>query len=152
MTQRPTLPGRICGAVIPCAALALAACAPAPGGSAQAPDPGDCLSLNARDWAAWINRMPGPGGEANRLIVTGEVQYPAAGYAAELVLDRVIETAPPVLVLQLVETPPDGPSAQVLTWTGARYEAPADGQGYAAVQIECGPEAIAEISPVESVY
>ena len=35
---------------------------PAPGYPGQQPSPPECLITSSRDWTAWINRMPGPGG------------------------------------------------------------------------------------------
>ena len=57
---------------------------PAPGGyPGQAPYqplPPECLITSSREWTAWVNRMPGPGGARPMLVVTGKVVTPTGGF------------------------------------------------------------------------
>lgn len=112
-----------------------------------------CPVLNASDWAAWVNAMPGPDGPS--LIVTGVVTLPSPGYSVTLEAGMSDRSARPVQVVQLVAQPPEGAAAQVLSDYDLRFEmassAPEDGTiaPFTAVRVVCGDQEIARIEPVE---
>lgn len=119
--------------------------------------PADCPVIESRDWTAFVNAMPGPDARPE-LIVTGTVQLPSAGYAADLRPGPTDRSAQPVQVVELVATPPDGPAATVLTDMGVRLEMPAPlvqpgtPSPYQGVRVMCGETELAYIAPVETAW
>jgi hypothetical protein len=77
------------------------------------PPRGDC-----RSWAAWIDRQP-PGPAT--LHVTGECEFPSAGFTVELRRHEPQGFNPRDLLLDKIVTPPSGPVADVITTVEARY-------------------------------
>ncbi|MCI4646064.1 MAG: hypothetical protein MRY64_14880 [Hyphomonadaceae bacterium] len=142
------------------------AVAPAPEASepASAPEPEiemegemgeaipDCPVLESANWAAWINKMPGPDAQAT-LHVTGDVTMPTPGYTLELTEGAMDRMMPPGLHLILSATPP-GPDEmvmQVLTTETVSFEGPAIPQGYRKIAIVCNGAPLAEITEIEEV-
>lgn len=110
----------------------------------------DCPVLEATDFVAWINKMPGT--KSATLHVTGKLTLPSSGYSAKLntgILDRRF---PPTQRLNLEVVPPAGPAAQVLTTIEVKSEFPAASSRYRAVTIQCGAQTLAEITQVEEVH
>ena len=129
------------------AALAgLAGCA-----AATAPAGGGCPVSDSKNWAAWINAMPGPGAGRPRLIVKGEVTVPTGGWTLALEQGPLAESDPPVQTMELRAEAPSGMATQAIVTQEVRAELPALPR-YGSVVIRCGAETLATISPVETVY
>jgi hypothetical protein len=107
--------------------------------------------LESRDWAAWVNKMPGPD-MAPKVHVTGKVDVRSGGYTfvwEEGPLDR---SATPALRLRLVPKAPDGMATMAISTEEVKYEAPALAMGYSRVIISCGGTTLAEITEIMDVF
>ena len=134
------------------ALTALAACTSddAPAEPAPPPKPApiaSCPVLESRDWAAWVNAMPGPAA-TKELIATGQVTMPTPGYALTLTAGMADRSATPTQQLILTATPPTGPVPQVLHTQAVRYQGPAISMNYRAIRIMCGGTMLTEIDDV----
>lgn len=134
------------------ALTALAGCANAdtPADPVEPPKPApvaSCPVIESRDWAAWVNAMPGPA-VSKQLIVTGQVTMPTPGYALALTAGMADRSATPTQQLILTATPPAGPMPQVLHTQPVRYQGPAISMNYRAVRIMCGGSMLTEIDDV----
>ena len=119
--------------------------------ASTAPETAACDVLGSRDWAAWVNKMPGPGA-APRIHVTGKIDVRSGGYTfawEEGPLDR---SATPALRLKLVPKAPDGMATMAISTEEVKYEAPALASGYRSVIISCGGTTLAEIAEIMDVY
>jgi len=115
------------------------------------PETAACDVLQSRDWAAWVNKMPGPD-MAPKIHVTGKVDVRSGGYTfawEEGPLDR---SATPALRLKLVPKAPDGMATMAISTEEVKYEAPALAGGYRSVIISCGGTTLAEIAEIMDVY
>ena len=138
--------------------LLLAACAPPypaptpppdpPGPPAAEPRP--CPIIASREWAAWVNAMPGPN-ERPTLIVTGKVDTPTGGYRFAWRDIRVMESYPVQVAVDLVATPPSGPATQAIVTHDVRGEWPSQ-QPVGSLTIHCGDKVLARIAPVETAH
>ncbi|WP_396272646.1 hypothetical protein [Hyphomonas sp.] len=118
---------------------------------APAAEPEACAVLDSRNWAAWINRMPGPGAVAT-VHVAGKVDVRSGGYTfrwEEAPMDR---SAVPVLRLKLVPSAPGGMATMAITTEAVAYQAPALSSRYSRVVIGCGGTTLAEITEIMDVY
>lgn len=106
-----------------------------------------CPVIESRDWAAWVNAMPGPGA-SKELIATGQVTMPTPGYALTLTAGMADRSATPTQQLILTAVPPTGMVPQVLTTQAVRYQGPAISMNYRAVRIMCGGNMLSEIADV----
>lgn len=106
-----------------------------------------CPVIDSRDWAAWVNAMPGPDA-VRTLIVTGEVDMPTPGYSIDITLGPADRMMPPGQYLDLSVTPPDGMVAQVVTPMPVRFETPAVYPEYRKIVVRCGGTLLAEITDV----
>ncbi|MEM9725889.1 MAG: hypothetical protein AAF909_10545 [Pseudomonadota bacterium] len=106
-----------------------------------------CPVIESRDWAAWVNAMPGPD-SVPTLHVSGMATLPTPGYRAEWRVGPADRRLPPAQTLELTLTAPDGFVAQVLSETELRFEAPATYPEYRAVVVRCGGVVLAEIDEV----
>jgi hypothetical protein len=130
--------------------IALAGCATddPPPVEQPKPDPiASCPVIESRDWAAWVNAMPGPGA-TKQLIATGQVTMPTPGYTIALTAGMADRSATPTQQLILTATPPTNPVAQVLTTQPVRYQGPAISMNYRAIRIMCGGQMLSEIDDV----
>lgn len=133
----------------PLSMLLLGACAAyggPPTGNASA-----CQNIQAREWAAWVNAMPGPGGNRPHLIVTGKVSTPTGGYRLSLAQGPVQEMYPPIQQVILNVDAPDGMATQAIVEHEVRGSFPAL-DTYGAVTIHCGGRVIATISDIQRAY
>jgi len=121
---------------------------PAPG---TPPQVEACDVLDSRDWAAWINRMPGPGA-APKIHVTGKVDVRSGGYTFTWEQGPLDRSATPALRLKLVPKAPGGMAIMAITTEEVKYEAPALPTGYRSVIIGCGGGTLAEITEIMDVY
>lgn len=134
------------------ALTAAAGCAgvEAPADPVEPPKPAPvaaCPVIESRDWAAWVNAMPGPG-TTKELIATGQIVLPTPGYTVTLTAGMADRSATPTQQLILTATPPAGMVAQVLTTQSVRYQGPAISMQYRAVRIMCGGTMLTEIANV----
>jgi hypothetical protein len=137
-------------AVVVLTALAGCANAEAPAEPVEPPKPSpvaSCPVIESRDWAAWVNAMPGPAA-TKELIVTGQVTLPTPGYAVTLAAGIADRSATPVQQLILTATPPTGMVPQVLTTQPVRYQGPAISMQYRGIRIMCGGTMLTEIADV----
>ncbi|WP_375200992.1 hypothetical protein [Hyphococcus sp.] len=107
----------------------------------------ECPVIEARNWSAWVNAMPGPDAKP-MLHVAGDVDLPTPGYDIAWQEGMADRSATPVQRLMLTLTPPDGMAAQVVTTESVKYEGPALTKTYGGVIVLCGGEALAEIDEV----
>ena len=110
-----------------------------------------CPVIDSRDWAAWINAMPGPDAEPT-LIVTGEIDLPTPDYTIEITLGPADRMMPPGQYLDLAASAPDGMVAQVVTPTPVRFETRAVYPEYRKVVVRCGDTLLAEITDVPTAH
>jgi hypothetical protein len=134
------------------ALTALAACTSddTPADPVEPPKPAPvaaCPVIESRDWAAWVNAMPGPAA-TKELIVTGQVTLPTPGYTVTLTAGIADRSATPVQQLILTATPPTGMVPQVLTTQPVRYQGAAISMQYRGIRIMCGGTMLTEIADV----
>lgn len=130
--------------------IALAGCTTDDPEPAPPPKPApvaSCPVIESREWAAWVNAMPGPGA-SKELIVTGQLVLATPGYTVTLTAGIADRSATPVQQLVLTAAPPSGMVPQVLTTQGVRYQGPAISMQYRAVRIMCGGQMLSEIADV----
>lgn len=114
-----------------------------------APQPAATCPDETRQWAAWINAMPGPGpAAAPTLIVTGEVFVPA-GTSATLSAGPTDRMMPPSQRFTLaLSSRPDAPGG----WQPVRGEiTPALAQ-YRSVIVGCDGAAVATITDIQTAH
>jgi len=121
---------------------------PDPAPPPPAPVPADCPILGSRNWAAFINAMPGPNARP-RLIVTGQVTTPTAGYRPVLRLGQIMQSQPVRVNVRLNPNPPSGGAAAVVTRHDVRGSWPM-APPVGAVTIRCGSKVLARINNVET--
>lgn len=110
-----------------------------------------CAVLESREWAAWVNRMPGPGAVAT-LHVTGKVDVRSGGYTFEWQQGPLDRSATPALRLRLVPKAPDGMATMAITTEEVKYEAPLSGISYSRVLVSCGSITLGEITEIMDVF
>lgn len=108
---------------------------------------GNCPIMESRDWAAWVNAMPGPSA-TKELIVTGQVTVPTPGFTIALTAGMADRSATPIQQLILTATPPGSMVPQVLTTMPVRYQGPAISMQYRGVRVMCGGQMLTEITDV----
>lgn len=110
-----------------------------------------CAVLESREWAAWVNRMPGPGAVAT-LHLTGKVDVRSGGYTFEWQQGPLDRSATPALRLRLVPKAPDGMATMAITTEEVKYEAPLSGISYSRVLVSCGSITLGEITEIMDVF
>lgn len=110
----------------------------------------DCANVAGSDFKAWVNAMPGPGSRP-KLIVTGTITTPTAGYRVLFTDMRVAESSPVQVRLELAAVPPAGMAAQVITRHEVRGTWPMS-PPVGSVTVRCGVKTLATISPVETAH
>jgi hypothetical protein len=111
------------------------------------PAPAACPITSSRDWAAWLNAMPGPGTQP-KLIVTGKVVTATGGY--QIAFDprlQVTKNYPAEAFATLNVIPPSGAATPAIVTQNVRWEWPLNLQ-IGSVEIRCGDETLAHIEPV----
>lgn len=109
--------------------------------------PGEQSAGYCHDWSAWHDHQP-PGPAVLR--VTGQCEFPTAGYSVELRRQEPQGINPKDLLLnKVVHEPagPAGPAATVITRVEARYEEETDFEYDTVTILPDGPSI-----PVEDVY
>jgi hypothetical protein len=90
---------------------------------------------------AWIDKMPGAG---NKLIVTGEVEFPTSGWKIEIV-EANVPAIPETIVLDIRSTAPTGTVLQVITRLPVRFEKPKSPDYSNATIRGAGPDFTVEV-------
>ena len=111
------------------------------------PAPAACPITSSRDWTAWLNAMPGPGAQP-KLIVAGKVVTATGGY--QIAFDprlQVTKRYPAQAFATLNVIPPSGPTNPTVVTQNVRWEWPLNLQ-IGSVEIRCGNETLANITPV----
>ncbi|PKP83284.1 MAG: hypothetical protein CVT79_00240 [Alphaproteobacteria bacterium HGW-Alphaproteobacteria-18] len=143
----------------------LAACqTPAPEAPALAPPEADipvivgdsavtdaCAVRESRNWAAWVNRMPGPGATPT-VHVTGEVDVPTGGYSFDWEVGPMDRSMTPALKLKLIPIKPDGMATMAITPEEVHYSGPLAGSAYRSITITCGSQTLAEITDIPDAH
>lgn len=106
-----------------------------------------CPVIDSRDWAAWVNAMPGVDAQRT-LIVTGEIDLPTPGYAVSMQTGVADRSMRPVQELLLILEPPQDLVTQVVTPTPVRFDGTAIAPEYSGVRVRCGDTLIADITDV----
>lgn len=120
------------------------------------PGPGSSLELRcpistSSNWQAVVNAMPGPN-SGPKLVVTGKVITASPGYHIEFDPKLQIRRGYPVQAFAtLIVTPPAAGVPQALYSQEVHWEWPMR-EPIGAVEIRCGSETLATISPVQSAY
>ncbi|MBN8607489.1 MAG: hypothetical protein J0L81_11260 [Caulobacterales bacterium] len=137
---------------------ALAACqtpppapVPQPAPAPAPPPAAACPIVESRNWAAWVNRMPGPDARP-MLHVTGEIDLPHAGYRVEVREGPADRSATPVQQIVLELTQRSGMHAQIVTTAMVAYQGPAIAQHYRGVRVMCGGQVVANITEVVDAH
>lgn len=86
---------------------------------------------------AWIDNMPG---SPRKLIVTGKLETPTAGWTAKLRYRIPQGINPKILLLDAEATKPSGPAVEVISQVDVRYEETPPQQEYTDVTVFCGDE------------
>ena len=124
-----------------------------PGQTPYQPMPPECLITSSREWTAWVNRMPGPGGARPMLVVTGKVVTPTGGF--QVAFDprmQIREAYPAQAFVTLQVADPDGsPSSQAQVTHEVRWEWTLN-QPVGSVIVRCGDKSLAEITRIQTAY
>jgi hypothetical protein len=124
-----------------------------PGQQPYQPPAPECLISSSRDWTAWINRMPGPGGARPMLVVSGKVVTPTGGF--QVAFDprmQVRESYPAQAFVTLQVADPEGaPVTQAQITHEVRWEWPLNGP-VGSVIVRCGDKTLAEITRIQTAY
>ncbi|MFN4225931.1 MAG: hypothetical protein ACK4HR_06395 [Hyphomonas sp.] len=113
--------------------------------------PETCDVLESRDWAAWVNLMPGPDATPT-LHVTGKVDVRTGGYTFDWQTGPLDRSATPKLRLKLIPRAPDGMATMAITTEEVNYAAPAGGIEYSGVLVSCGSVTLADIAEITRAY
>ena len=124
-----------------------------PGQTPYQPMPPECLIASSREWTAWVNRMPGPGGTRPMLVVSGKVAVPTGGF--QVAFDprmQIREAYPAQAFVTLQVAGPDGaPASQAQVTHEVRWEWPLN-QPVGSVVVRCGDKTLAEITRIQTAY
>jgi hypothetical protein len=105
-----------------------------------------CPIANSRDWRAWVSLPGGPA--APTLHVSGKATTSTGGYLVSFDQSLQIRRGYPVQAfVTLRASPPAGPATQALVTHEVRGEWPL-GQRIDMVEIRCGEQTLASITPV----
>lgn len=112
-----------------------------------------CLASQPKDQYFWINGMPGPGLSNNPpLLAKFTVTTGTPGYQFALKVNRVMESSPEQVVLDLIVTPPSGIVAQVVTENNVKIKLEDfPGSAGSPVQVNCGGKLFFTVDKVEAV-
>ena len=113
-----------------------------------------CLASHPKEVNAWINAMPGPGNSGRPPLRTRfKVTTPTPGYQFALKVNRVMESYPEQVVLDLVVKRPQGMVIQVVTESQVNIKLDNfPGSEGSSVQVNCGGVPFFKIDKVMAVY
>ena len=114
----------------------------------------DCRASNPKNVHMWINAMPGLGaGSRSPLHATFDVTTGTPGYQFALKVNRVMESSPEQVVLDLIATPPSGMVIQVVTQSKVNIKlADFPGSQGSSVQVNCGGKPFFKVDKVMTVH
>lgn len=113
--------------------------------------PETCDVLESRDWAAWVNLMPGP--DASPTVhVTGQVDVRTGGYTFDWQTGPLDRSAMPKLRLKLIPIAPDGMATMAITTEEVHYSAPTGGIAYSGVLVSCGSITLTDIDEITEAH
>ncbi len=107
-----------------------------------------CPVIDSRNWAAWIDKMPGPEADGPRLRITGEIDLPTPGFTVDWREGPADRAMPPGQRMMLSLIPPDGMVAQVVTTMAVDYAGKAAFDAYRVIYVVCEGKGIAEITDI----
>jgi hypothetical protein len=115
---------------------------------------GSCLASQPKNVNMWINAMPGPGtGGRNPLRASFTVTTPTPGYQFSLKVNRVMESFPEQVVLDLIVKRPEGMVIQVVTESQVNIKLDAfPGSEGSSVQVNCGGKLFFKAEKVMAVH
>ena len=131
----------------------LSACAAAPPPDRSQTDrsrPGACPVLASSEWRAWVNLMPGPMNQRGALHVVGKVTLPSGEWSARLAGQRVMESYPVQVVVEL-EASRSGAGIQVPVEREVRATWPSE-ERVGSVTVTCRGTTLARIDQVETAH
>jgi hypothetical protein len=109
-----------------------------------------CPIAASSNWQAYVNAMPGPN-SGPKLVVTGKVITASPSYHIEFDPKLQVRKSYPVQAFAtLIVTPPAAGVPQALYSQEVHWEWPMR-EPIGAVEIRCGSETLATISPVQSL-
>lgn len=113
-----------------------------------------CLASQPNDVHLWINSMPGPStGNRPPLHAVFTATLPTPGYQFALKLNRVMESFPEQVILDLIVTRPTGMVAQVITETKVNLQlANFPGSEGSSVQVNCQGTPFFKVDKVLAVH
>lgn len=113
-----------------------------------------CLASNPKDVHIWINRMPGTGSSNRSSLHTAfTVTTGTPGYQFALQVNRVMESSPEQVVLDLVVTSPTGMVIQVVTENKVNIKLDGfPGSEGSSVQVNCGGKSFFKVDKVMAVH
>ena len=113
-----------------------------------------CPASQPRDINMWINAMPGvDSGERPPLLVNFIATTPTPGYQFALKLNRVMESFPEQVVLDLMVTAPDGIVPQVLKANTVSLKLPDfPGSEGSSVQVNCEGKPFFSVAKVTAAH
>ena len=112
-----------------------------------------CIVSQPKDVNMWINAMPGLGaGSRSPLRVSFTVTTPTPGYQFSLQVNRVMESFPEQVVLDLVVKRPAGMVIQVITESQVNIKLDNfPGSDGSSVQVNCGGVSFFKVDKVIAV-
>lgn len=130
-----------------------------PGGYPPPPGPGgpggpvdlSCPISTSSNWQAHVNAMPGPN-SGPKLVVTGKIVTSSPGYRITFDPKLQVRRSYPIQAFAtLIVAPPATSVPQALYSQEVHWEWPMR-EPIGAVEIRCGGETLATISPVQTAY
>ena len=113
-----------------------------------------CLASQPKDVHMWINAMPGPGvGKKYPLRASFTATTGTPGYQFALNVNRVMESFPEQVVLDLIVTRPSGIVAQVVTENKVNIKLDNfPGSEGSSVQVNCGGKPFFKVDSIMAVH
>lgn len=113
-----------------------------------------CLASQPKDVNMWINAMPGPGTSSRSpLRASFTVTTPTPGYQFSLKVNRVMESFPEQVVLDLIVKRPEGVVIQMVTQSQVNVMLENfPGSVGSSVQVNCGGKPFFKINKLMAVH
>ena len=114
---------------------------------------GQCFASQPKAVSMWVNKMPGPGASGGGTLNTSfTVTTPTPGYLFALKVNKVMESSPEQVVLDLIVTRPKGIVAQVITQSEVSLRvANFPGSPGSVVQVNCGGKPFFKVDKLMAV-
>lgn len=110
-----------------------------------------CAVLQSDKWHAWLDRYSNKESDQYeyRLNLVGEVILPNPGYSIDWSVGPMDRRAPPGIRINLLTTPSDNPTIQVLTPMKAEFTMDTPVKFFRSVSVYCGEGLLVEIPDVQ---